>query len=758
MPRICLPLLAALAFLSALPSAHARPAHKKALADHLGVLLPKHLNDCRTCHLPDVPGEKLGENEKPHNAFGARLAALRKELRQAGKSDDIAARLNAAAQEDADGDGVPNLLEILGGRNPGEAKDTPKAEELTRARRLLTAYQNRQPYAWKPFEAVRRPDAPRVKSQNWVRNPIDAFLAQQHELFGLTPRPEAPREILLRRVYLDLIGLAPTPAQIDAFLQDPAADAYEKVVDELLARPQHGQRWARHWMDVWRYTDFSNSALQDGWEGAPHMWRWRDWIVDALNSDKGYDRMLQEMLAGDELAPEDPAVLVATGFLARNKNRARDAWLHDIVNHSSRAFLGVTMECARCHDHKYDPIGQVEYYRIRAIFEPHSVRIDPAPQPDGDKKDKSKSGVTRVVDSNSAARTFFYIRGVEQNPDKNVVIEPGVPELAGKEGFKVEPVKLTVSSGKTFTSTGRRLAFARWLTRPENPLAARVAVNHVWLRHFGQALVPSTFNFGADGLPPTHPALLDWLAAEFMQPTVASGERNTAGAKAWSLRHLHRLIVTSSAYRMSSTPDAANLAFDPENQFLWRMPLRRLEAELVRDNLLAAAGNLDPAAGGPELDPKRGLDIKRRSIYFRYTDSDFLRVLEFFDPPGVEDCYYRPSSILPQQALTLLNSELALTQARLLARKLDEEARDDAPRFVQSAFRHVLARSCTAAEEKTCLDYLTEQTTFFERNKGKLSGTSQRTDTRRGAAEPALRARENLVHLLFSHQDFVMVR
>ena len=418
-------------------------------------------------------------------------------------------------------------------------------------------------------------------------------------------------------------------------------------MDDLLVRPQYGERWARHWMDVWRYVDGGTSGLQDGWTGAPHMWRWRDWIIDSLNGDHGYDRMISEMLAGDELAPSDPKVLVATAYLARNRNQSRDNFLHDVVNHAARGFLAVTMECCRCHDHMYDPITQVEYYQMRAIFEPLSIRTDPAPDAPpatGKKNRDNKTGLTRVFDGGNNP-TYLFIRGVEQNPDKSKALSPGVPKLLGPEGFDVIPVKTAKGS-----STGRRLAFAKWLTRPENPLTARVAVNHLWLRHMGQALVASTFNFGADGQPPTHPALLDWLAAEFM-------------AKQWSMKTLHRLIVTSNTYQMASTPDAKSLEFDPENQFLWRMPLKRMEAEVVRDAILAVSGQLDRTMKGPDLDPKRA-DSKRRSLYYHYTDSDYLRFLEFFDPPPVEDCYRRVASIVPQQALTLLNSELALTQAR----------------------------------------------------------------------------------------------
>jgi hypothetical protein len=890
--------LLTLVLLAAPAVAHAKPAHKKALADYFGPFLPRHLNDCRTCHLPDSEKKDSGE-KKPHNAFGARLAAVRKELRNAGKDSSITSRLIAIFDEDSDGDGVSNLIELLAGSNPGEATSKPTAADIARARRLLPAFKARTRYPWKPFEPVTRPAIPQVKNVAWLRNPVDAFISAEHELRDLKPRPEAARHILLRRVYLDLIGLPPTPAEMAAALNDRSEDWYEKVVDRLLASPRYGERWGRHWMDVWRYVDYGNSGLQDGWTGAPHMWRWRDWIIASLNVDKGYDRMVQEMLAADELAPADLDALPATAYLARNMSNNRDAWLHDSVNHTSRAFLGVTVECARCHDHMYDSFFQEEYYRLRAVFEPYGVRIDPARDRLAFRRG-DKAGVTRVHDQNPAAKTFFYIRGVEQNPDKDRLITPGVPAVLGAEGFDVKPVTLPpeavsphrhpliieylhkeaqreiaqakaqlAASGKPRAeneaaqlrlqaaeakaaalqavlrverledqqadkkdrtaweeaataadaaqrqaalldaqatlagarltvsrleadsggqreleqakravsdaekaavkaeqiagqppsskyqkrggsygrmSSGRRLALARWITSRQNPLAARVAVNHIWLRHFGAAIVPSVFDFGAAGQPPSHPALLDWLAVEFME-------------KGWRMKPLHRLIVTSSTYRLNATPDAANLDMDPDNMFLWRMPSRRMEAEIVRDSILNLAGKLDLMMGGPEIDTKLGLEVSRRSIYFRYTDSDYLKVMEFFDAPTVDDCYRRPESIVPQQALTLLNSDLALYQSRLIARSLAKSAGDDPEAYVKAAFEHVLARPATAAEVQTCLGFLTQQTKLLEANRDRLTGTASGAgDGARGAADPTLRSRENLIHLLLNHHDFVTIR
>ncbi len=290
---------------------------------------------------------------------------------------------------------------------------------------------------------------PIVKNRTWVRNPIDAFLAAEHEMRGLKPLPAADKRVLLRRVYLDLIGLPPTPEEIHAFLADDSQRAYEQVVELLLASPHHGERWGRHWMDIWRYSDWY------GWRNQPrnsqrHIWHWRDWIIESLNQDKGYDRMITEMLAGDEIAPTNPEILRATGYLARNYYRYnRHVWLQNTVEHAAAGFLGITLKCARCHDHKYDPIAQEEYYRFRAFFEPHDVRTDRLPgQPE-----LSQNGLPRVFDSEPRepsieapsgifAKTYRLIRGDEKNPDEEHPLSPGIPEVLGMKGVPIEPVDL----------------------------------------------------------------------------------------------------------------------------------------------------------------------------------------------------------------------------------------------------------------------------------------------------------------------------
>jgi hypothetical protein len=855
----------------------ATPANKAGLQRHYGPFLGKNLDRCTTCHLPNANKAPESLDEFPHNLFGDRLRSL-------GKNKDIRVRLKMIAREDADGDGVNNETELLLGHNPGDPKDRPLREELAgvggRAKeyaRFVASYQ------WEPFNRVTQPAVPHAKNRNWIRNPIDAFVAAEHQSHGLKPRPAAPKEILLRRVYLDLIGLSPSPAEIAAFEADGSADAYEKVVDRLLADSRYGERWARHWMDVWRYSDWA------GWSGGnqirdskPHIWRWRDWIIESLNQDKGYDKMVLEMLAADEAAPGDTNALRATGFLVRNyKMLSREQWLEDTVKHTSQAFLGLTVGCAKCHNHMYDPVSQKEYYQFRAIFEPHQVRTDRIPG----QTDPAKDGLVRVYDVGTNSPTYFFVRGDERKADTNRVMTPGVPRILGGK-YEIEPIHLPRSSafpdnrpfvisdlsaesdlnlkaareklaavkanassdpeklkeeelsfriaqskhdsllavikveqleasGKKSqtewteaaqaaaqaqrilardeaklnlarmetadraaaakleksaneeaarkgvetskknrlesesklaaaeklvnsepttsftprpveiypeTSTGRRLALGHWIANRNNPLTARVAMNHIWLRHFSQGIVPTPADFGQNGKPATNPALLDWLAAELMN-------------RGWSMKTMHRLIVTSSTYRMSSTTDLADSKIDPDNNFLWRMPSKRMEGELVRDNLLYVASDLDSRMGGPEIDQNQGLTSKRRSVYLRTAAEKEVEFLKIFDGPSVTECYMRHPSVVPQQALALANSELALAEAGRVAAKLSAEApaQED---FVHKAFLRVLARDPKPEETKVCSEFLTSEE----------------------KKHPASRARQNLMLVLFNHNDFVTVR
>ena len=730
--------------------------------------------------------------------------------------------------------------------------------------------------------------------QHWVyQSPkragadLDTLLARRLGAKGFKLQAEASREVWLRRVFLDLIGLPPTAEEVRAFLQVPLLNlqvARAETVNKLLESSTYGERWARHFMDIWRYSDWYglDAELRNSQK---HIWHWRDWIIESVNADKGYDRMIQEMLAGDELEPENPEVLRATGFLARSYYIFnRTSWLDDVIEHTSRAFLGTTLQCAKCHDHKFDPIEQVDYYRLRAIFEPYHVRLDAVPGV----SDFEKDGLPRVFDFYLDRATYRHVRGDEKNEDKSRVMTPGVPSVLGGQ-FAIHDVtlplpayapgmlqqnrrtldreasqtmtqaRMALASAKpdgqplalkqleaaeadfrslrartaadearwvnrrpeetlnlsaaraerqakvahaqiavmkaeqalaplkadaktkpedlakfekalsaaqaeakaaldtlakkdaTYTgisgskmaregyddnavhgttypamSTGRRLAFARWMTATTHPLTARVLVNHVWTRHFGASLVPDVSDFGLRCPPPLHQDVLDTLAVDFME-------------HGWSLKHLHRQMVLSQLYLASSSnagADAATLAADPDNAYYWRMNPRRLESQAVRDALLAIAGKLDFTQGGPGIDSKSESSL-RRALYFLQTPDTENRFLGVFDNANVLDCYRRQESIVPQQALALTNSKLTRECAEALSTRLI--ALDD-PEFVKEAFLTTLGRWPTSAESEACFESL-----------GQMSRLS--------AAKPdAQRTRALFLQALISHNDFITLR
>ncbi len=810
--------------------------------------------------------------------------------------------------------------------------------------------------------AFRRPVRPALPMTPFDSiNPIDQFVAVKWAEQNLQSAEVAPPEVLLRRVSLDLIGLPPTREELQQFLADPSEEAYLRLVERLLDDPRHGERWARHWMDVWRYADwYGRRNVPDWWNSACQIWRWRDWIVESLNADRGYDRMVQEMLAGDEIASDRDDRAVATGFLARNWYALNyNSWMRDNIEHTSKAFLGLTINCAHCHDHKYDPITQVDYFRFRAFFEPLEMRQDrwrdepdPGPFQKYDYLTLRKVvpyGAIRVFDERPDAPTYLYTGGDERNKVKDrPPIAPGVPSFLDDGEFRVEPISLPLSAwypgSKAFIreaeiaacrkaiqsaesnlgtqraavdpvvaklseairqfelqqaaaqrdleamkpalgadivsghvtafetrlksqqrlrddarlpllaaeqqlaaarlqnialkartaaddvkyagqagdleelslaaatseraahhalaqaaqtqaeaelvaarntgaadgikkaeqklaaaktaretaataltktdaaysslspvypaqSTGRRAALARWIASRNNPLTARVAVNHLWLRHFGTALVDSVFDFGRNGKAPTHPELLDWLAVEFME----SG---------WSQKHLHRLIVTSRTYRQSSATVgeayAHNRGIDPDNRYYWRFAARRLEAEAIRDSLLAVANQLDATVGGKELEVDLDGKTARRSLYYSShpEDGGRLAVLENFDVPDTCDCYRRSDSIRPQQALALTNSPFARTLSVQLAQQLSNQApasEHNRAALISAAFEQILTRRPNDSELAAAENFWRE-----------LSQSLVSTGSDQSGADAA--ALESLVHTLFNHHEFVTIR
>ena len=951
------------------------------------------------------------------------------------------------------------------------------------------------PKTWWSYQPVSSPTLPSSDS-DWARNPIDHFIEAARSAAKLPHNDEASREEWLRRVTIDLTGLPPTRQELLTFMGDTSTNAYEKVVDQLLDRPQYGERWGRHWMDIWRYSDWYGSrGINEIRYSQRHIWRWRDWIVNSLNSDKGYDQMVREMLAADELAGKDKETIVATGYLGRNWYKFdRNVRLFSTVERTAEAFLGVTLRCARCHDHKYDPISQEEYYQFRAFFEPQYVRTDRVSALTETEKDATlgqvlTDGLPVAFDHEPDRPTYRFNRGDDRFPDESRIIAPGVPTAIGGPPLEIQPVDLpaevwypilregvretlveaaiaqvkqveadleqanqdaleisnqleafsdtpqpesptesvflhddfakadnetwrivngnwvyenghlilkdpinfatiatrqnqprdfkvhlkykalepgtyrsigfsydyidygnsqdvytstndnrqsvqafhrvggkqtyptagivyldlevgklvtldvTVNGttlaidvngerkldyelpidrqdgkfslwvhngaaefhelkitalqesletlkqrhqiaqhnielakqslvlataqltsvqarlrasiaeyihpadnldelkqqaalaertvklieaelelsrlskkpetlettkaietankklldakaalenpGDTFaplgeqhpkTSTGRRSALANWITHPSNPRTARVAINHLWARHFGTPLVETTENFGLNGRQPTHPELLDWLASELITHN-------------WQMKQIHKLIVLSATYRMSTLPHKSALRQDPDNQYYWRMNSRRMEAEVVRDSVLYLSGQLDLARGGPEIDQALGESTLRRSIYFRNTPNEKMEMLEVFDVADPNSCYRRKESVVPHQALAMMNSSLTQTSARLLATQLGGAEND----FINTAFQTVLTRSPSPEERTLCSKFLQEHAKILANdNSDKFPASSP--PARPPAATPEARARENLIHVLLLHNDFVTVR
>jgi hypothetical protein len=666
-----------------------------------------------------------------------------------------------------------------------------------------------------PVESV----LPASETMRNYANPIDLFVAAARDERGLRSAEPAPKDILLRRIHLDLIGLPPTEKELDTFLNDESPEAYERVVERLLGSPQYGVRWGRHWLDVWRYKEHDGrKSDKQTWTSSELIWVWRDWVMRSLNVDKGYDRMILEMLAGDELATGAPDSLAGTGFLVRNWDRQdRNVWIDQIVEHTSKAFLGLQLNCARCHDHKFDPIPQVAYYRFRACFEPHDVKTESlALGPAGE-----MLPVNVVADVRLEARTTVFLRGDYDSPIDDIDILPGVPDVIRGSGLVIHPVYTDrVRSSLTFTnesggtsagrfiapneveatdwgnltgilsnnnqtltwannsvwtkaqpllqpdisgawlsdnkpttiaqnvsSTGRRLALARWIVDPTNPLTARVAVNHVWMRHFGVPLVETVTDFGLAGRAPTHPQLLDWLAVNFRK-------------NAWSLKWLHRQIVTSQTYRMQSgslEADAANTRIDPDNHWLWRMNARRMEGEIVRDSMLSLAGALDQSLGGTPLDHESADTTNRRSLYYRYSQEDKPQLLEVFDAAEVNECYRRDVSIVPQQSLALCNGPFIWHQAARIATRLPRGLETDSS-FVRHAFRSIIGRSPSTVETTLCQGFLSRQRDLFSRRKIVLTSGDESDEPPWGTADAEATARTWLVHALLNHNDFVTIR
>jgi mono/diheme cytochrome c family protein len=666
------------------------------------------------------------------------------------------------------------------------------------------------------FQRPTRLPVPRVSHERWGTHPIDAFLLAAMRAKKLTPSPRADRRTLIRRAYLDLLGLPPSPEEVEAFVNDRAPDAWPKLVDRLLASPHYGERWARHWLDLVRYADSGGFEFD---VDRQEMWRYRDYVVKSFNDDKPYSQFVREQLAGDELAPGSDEAMIATGFLRLGPEgggggeRGRQDSLDDIVMTTTLTFMGMTVSCARCHNHKFDPIPQKDYYRIQTVFAPtrgvehplvpsHEVtahraeteRLEsllkplrqakkdveapflkqlvdreiallpeylriawntpPAERTEGQRlsvaqiektlqDDTLRAKITekdivalmpddvrqkhaalaaeiaaldqqkpkpfptaRAIGESAEPRpSYFLHRG---NVDaKGPVMTPGVLTVASA----AEPVFPTPPAGAK--STFRRSGFAEWLVSPDNPLTARVMVNRLWQHHFGEGIVRTPSNFGKMGEAPSHPQLLDWLAVEFVEC-------------GWSVKAMHRLMLTSEAYQMASRDIAANVAIDPENRQFWRMPRQRLEAETLRDQMLAVAGTLDRTIGGPNVYPYIDPDLFekssrrdwpgkpdddpstwRRSVYVFSKRSIRYPLFETFDQPNlINSVDRRNRSTVAPQALILMNNATVVFQAKKFAERVAGEAGPEPVAQVQRAFHLALGRAADAEEQQKAVAFL----------------------------------------------------
>ena len=691
--------------------------------------------------------------------------------------------------------GTRPAAELLAEGLPEEdAEPAPLFGPPQRKQKSVISDADRSYWAYQP---LRRPNVPPQPAGEGIRDgllraemtsPVDAFILAKLAAQGIEPVAEADRKTLVRRLFFDLIGVPPDPADVASFVADPSPGAYDRLVDRLLADPRYGERQARHWLDLARYAE-SDGFRQDAFR--PTAWRYRDWCIEAFNADMPFDRFVMAQLAADELFPGEPAMAAATGFLRQTPyeynqvdvEAQRREILNEVTDVTADVFLAMGMGCARCHDHKYDPILQRDYFALQAFFAPLVWKDDmplAVAQPPADESrraaaeraDALRRALRAIEEAYTAPQawvgfgrfppdtqaliqkpradrtpfeeqivrlasrqlTFVKKRLLEADREPYHAIEKELNALKsqgllpttlavsdvgpvsppttipGKQALgEIEPRVPTVLGGAALTagpvadedgkpgSTGRRAALATWLASPDNPLTARVFANRLWQWHFGRGLVGTASDFGVLGEQATHPELLDWLAAEFIE----SG---------WSVKHLHRLVVTSSVYRRGSRAAVAGTSSgptaDPANRLLWRQNPRRLDAEQVRDAALSIAGQLDGQAGGPSVPPSK----PRRAIYttvIRNTRDDLCDLFDGADPYA--SCARRNATTTPLQALYLVNGEWMLARARALALAIDKLDIADDRQAAAEAMRRVTGREPEAARLEECAAFLAEQ-------------------------------------------------
>lgn len=732
------------------------------------------------------------------------------------------------------------------------------------------------------FQPIVKPKVPKVKYIERMRSPIDAFLLRQLEAQGFTFSQDAEPSTLLRRVQFDLVGMPPTPEEVDRFNADSSPDAYDQLIDDLLASPHYGERWGRHWLDIAGYADSEGYNLTDAQR--PHAWRYRDYVIRSFNEDKPFDRFVLEQLAGDELittpldnlSDEDAELLIATGFLRMapdgtggavdDANVARNDVVAETIKIVTSSLMGLTVGCAQCHNHRYDPIPQSDYYQLRAVFDPSldwktwkspkqrlvSLYTDEdrakaaeieeqAKVIDAERSEKQAGFIAATFEQELAKlpeevqtaaraardtpemeRTEEQVALLKEYPSLNVTsgslylydrkaadelkalsekataIRATKPEerfvraLTEQPGHvpasflfargdheqpkqELQPAGLSVVSAnfelptlpvndEVRPTTGRRTALAQRLTDPQYPLLARVIVNRIWLHHFGRGLVSTPADFGALGTPPTHPELLDWLAAEFID----SG---------WSIKHMHRLILRSTAYRQGLRADRELIDADPDNLLYGGANLRRLDAEALRDAIITVSGTMNDKTYGPAVPviadkvgrwvlgienlsagrpgavlPMHGEDL-RRSVYVEVRRTRPLAVLDTFDWPRMApNCDQRRTSTVAPQSLMLMNSDFVLEFSEKFARRIETETTADLVERVDRAWRLAFGRSPNDSERASAQSFLQEQTATFAET---LPAPTE--DQQPPAPTAEQRALETLCQMLLSSNEFLYI-
>jgi len=579
------------------------------------------------------------------------------------------------------------------------------------------------------YEPVRKPTVPQVKTKDWVKTPVDHFILAKLEEKNLTPNPQADRRTLLRRLKIDLLGLPPTFEEVEAFEKDKAPDAYEKIVDRYLASPHYGERWARHWLDVARYADTKGYVFTEERRFA-YSYTYRDWVIKSLNEDLPYDQFVLRQLAADRLVARGEApkeAQAAMGFLTLGRrflNNKHDV-IDDRIDVVSRGLMGLTVACARCHDHKYDPIPTADYYSLYGVFansiEPKELPLigEPERTPEYVAYQKRISDLEAAVkkyaeDNNKelAANNRKFrdgLRSLQKKVDafraSSTHAPPRAMILADATGI-AEPVVflrgnpnnrgprvprqfldvLSTEKRSPFKDGSGRLELARAIANKDNPLTARVFVNRVWLEHFGAGMIITPSDFGVRSDPPSHPELLDYLAARFVE-------------EGWSIKKLHRLLVLSAVYRQSSAEHPKAKEADPENRLLAKMNRRRLDFEAMRDSVLATAGTLDASMFGPGVDITKQPYPTRRTVYAYIERQNLPGVFRTFDFAGPDSSSpQRFQTTVPQQALFLLNSPFLQQQTRGVLRRGDVASITDPTQKIQKLYQVALARNATPEE------------------------------------------------------------